>query len=472
MELIKQNKKGFYFLLIVLVGFLVWLAPAPEGVSRQAWDLLAIFIATILGVILKPLPMGAIALLSLTVTIVTNTLTFEQAFSGFSNKVVWLIVIAFFIARGFISTGLGARVAYFFVSFLGRTTLGLGYGMIAADLVLAPTIPSVTARIGGVIYPIMKSLAQAFGSEPNDPSSRKAGAFLTQIVFQGSGITGAMFLTSMAGNPLVAQLAGNSGLNITWGSWALAAIVPGILSLLIVPYIIYKIYPPKVKETPHAKEISTKKLKEMGKMKSQEWVMLATFILLIVLWIIGPYIGLIATVTALIGLSVLLLTGVLEWKDILGEKGAWNTLFWFATLITMATYLNKFGLMKWFSEYAVGHVQGYSWMVGFLILAILYFYTHYFFASNLAHIGAMYAPFLIVSIALGTPPMIAALVLGFFSSLFGTLTHYGCGPAPILYGAGYVSIGAWWGIGFVISIVNILVWLIGGGIWWKILGLW
>lgn len=159
-------------------------------------------------------------------------------------------------------------------------------------------------------------------------------------------------------------------------------------------------------------------------MKSQEWVMLATFILLIALWIIGPYIGVIATVTALFGLSVLLLTGVLEWKDILGEKGAWNTLFWFATLITMATYLNKFGLMKWFSEFAVGHVEGYSWIVGFLILAILYFYTHYFFASNLAHIGAMYAPFLIVSIALGTPPMIAAMVPGFFSSLFGTLIHF------------------------------------------------
>lgn len=109
----------------------------------------------------------------------------------------------------------------------------------------------------------MKSLAQAFGSEPNDPSSLKMGVYLTQVVFQGSGITGAMFLTSMAGNPLVAQLAGNSDVNITWGDWALAAIVPGFLSLLIVPYILYKIYPPEIKETPHAKELSTKKLKEM-----------------------------------------------------------------------------------------------------------------------------------------------------------------------------------------------------------------
>jgi divalent anion:Na+ symporter, DASS family len=472
MQLIKKNKKGFFFLLILLVGILVRLAPRPEDVTEQAWNLLAIFIATILGVILKPLPMGATALLALTVSIVTNTLTFEQAFSGFSNPIVWLIVFAFFIARGFINTGLGARVAYFFVSFLGRSTLGLGYGLVAADFVLAPTIPSVTARTGGIIVPILKSLAKAFGSEPNDPSSKKAGAFLTQTAFQGSAITSAMFLTSMAGNPLVAQLAKDVGVRLSWGIWALAAIVPGILSLLIVPYLIYKIYPPSIKETPHAKEISIQKLKEMGKIKSQEWVMLATFLLLIILWIFGPYLNIIATVTALVGLSVLLLTGVLNWEDIMEETGAWNTLFWFAALVTMATFLNKFGLMDWFSQYAVGKVEGFNWILGFSILSLLYFYTHYFFASNMAHIGAMYAPFLIVSIALGTPPMLAALVLGFFSSLFGGISHYGCGPAPILYGAGYVSIGAWWGVGFVVSVANIAIWLVSGGIWWKLLGLW
>lgn len=473
MQLIKQNKKGFQLLLIFFIGTLIWLAPMPEGVDPQGWKLFAIFVATIVGVILKPLPMGAIALFSLTITVFTKILSFNEAFSGFAHPIVWLIVVAFFIARGFIITGLGNRVAYFFMSILGQSSLGLSYGLIATEFILSPAIPSLTARTGGVIFPILKSLASAFGSEPNNASSRKLGSFLIMCSFQGAMITSAMFLTSMAGNPLVAELAlKNIGVEITWGGWAIAAIVPGLLSLIIMPYVIYKIYPPGVKKTPDAKAYSKKKLKELGSLKPKEWIMLGTFIFLIVLWTIGPHIGLKATVAALLGLFILVLTGILDWKELLKEGGAWDTLIWFATLITLAGYLNDYGLTKWFSQFIVVYVQDFNWVIGFGILSIIYFYTHYFFASNLAHIGAMYAPFVIIAVALGTPPMIAALVLAFFSSLFGGITHYGCGPAPILYGAGYVAITDWWKLGAIISILNIIIWLGVGSIWWKVLGLW
>ncbi len=416
--------------------------------------------------------MGAIAVMSLTVSILTRTLTFAEAFSGFSNDVVWLIVMAFFIARGFILTGLGSRVAYFFMELFGQSTLGLSYGILATDLILAPTIPSVTARVGGVIYPILRSVAKAFHSDPLDASSQKLGAFLIKVAFQGSTITSAMFLTSMAGNPLVAQLAGQSGVVLSWGTWALAGLVPGLVSLSVIPFLIYKLYPPQVKKTPHAKEFARKKREELGKMKKQEYLMLVTFVILITLWIFGGAFGIKASVAALVGLSFLILTNVLSWRDILEEKGAWDTLFWFAVLVTMATYLNQFGLTTWFGSAVVGSVKGLSVYAGFSVLALLYFYSHYFFASNLAHIGAMYAPFLIVAIALGTPPYLAALVLAFFSSLFGGLTHYGSGPAPILYGAGYVPLTKWWKIGGVVSVVNIALWFFAGGLWWKVLGIW
>ena len=472
MDVIRRNKNGFLFIVTILIGLFIWLAPRPDGVTEQAWNLFAVFVATVVGIILKPLPMGAIALLSLTFLNVSKILTFAQAFSGFSNSVVWLIVAAFFIARGFIQTGLGSRVGYFFMKLFGKSTLGLSYSLVATEFILAPTIPSLTARVGGILFPILKSMAKAFGSEPFDPSSRKVGAFLTMVTFQGSAITSAMFLTSMAGNPLVADLAANSGVTISWGSWILASIVPGLCSLLFIPYFIYKVFPPEIKETPHAYAYAQKHLEDLGKMKSNEWIMCGTFFLLIFLWIFGSYVQINATVVALIGLSILLLTGVLKWKDIIQESGAWDTLFWFAALITMASYLNEFGMMTWFSNFVVGNVQGMNWIYGFLILSILYFYTHYFFASNLAHISAMYAPFLIVAIAIGTPPVIAAMILAFYSSLFGGLTHYGCGPAPILFGAGYVPIGQWWKMGFFVSVVNIVIWMGIGGLWWKVLGLW
>jgi len=443
--------------------------PAPEGLRTEAWRLFAIFSATIIGIILKPFPMGVVAIAALTASVLTNTLTFAEAFCGFSNDVVWLVVFAFFISRGFISSGLGNRIAYRIMSLIGKNSLGLGYGLVATDLIIAPMIPSLTARGGGVVYPLLKSLADIFTGNSHDP---KMGAFLTLAAFQGMAITSAMFLTSMAGNPLIAEFAKTHGVELTWVKWASAAIVPGLISLCLVPYLIYRIINPTIRKTPHARDMAQDRLDKMGPMKRNEWIMLGTFILLIVLWIAGSAIGLKATSAAMAGLTILLFTGILRWKDILEEHSAWDTFVWFGTLVTLPSYLNKFGFSTWFSEWIVGRVSGLEWIAGFLIIALIYFYSHYLFASNVGHITAMYAPFLIVAIALGTPPELAALVLGFFSSLFGGLTHYGSGPAPILFGTGYVGIVDWWKIGAIAGLANVLIWMLAGGFWWKILGLW
>ncbi|PIS02896.1 MAG: anion permease [Chlamydiae bacterium CG10_big_fil_rev_8_21_14_0_10_42_34] len=453
----------------ISVGFIFWLLPEPAGVHEKGWELFAIFVSTMIAIILKPLPMGVISVLALTVATATNTLTFAQAFSGFSNDVVWLVVFAFFVARGFILTGLGNRLAYTVMSVLGKNSLGLGYGLVATDLILAPTIPSVTARVGGIVFPIVKSLSEVFTGASHDP---KMGGFLSLTAFQGSAITSAMFLTAMAGNPLIAELARGQGVEITWASWALAAFVPGILSLIAVPYVMYKISPPTIRKTPHAKAMAHEKLKAMGPMRPKEWIMLGTFIMMIILWIAGPFIGMKATVAAMIGLGIFLLSGIMTWRDVLNETGAWDTFIWFATLVTLAGFLNTFGLTQWFSQWVVGNISGFSWVTGFVIVSLIYFYSHYFFASIVAHVGAMYAPLLIIAIALGTPPELAALTLAFFSNLFSGLTHYGSGPAPILFGTGYVSVSTWWKMGLYASFVNISIWMIIGGIWWKIIGLW
>ena len=463
------NKKLISFALSIIIGGLIWNLSPPEGVTTQAMHMFAIFIFTVIGIILRPVPIGTFAFLGLVLTVTTKTLTFEQSFSGFVHPIVWLIVIAFFISRGFIKTGLGERIAYIIIKYLGKSTLGMAYGMLLTDLILAPAIPSVVARVGGIIYPIVNSLSKAFGSEPYS-HPRRLGAYLIKATFQGSIITSGMFMTAMAGNPLIADLAKSVGVNITWGSWAIAASVPGLACLIVIPLFLYKFYPPETKETPDAKKLAIKKLKEMGKVRLQEWIMIFSFILLITLWIIGPYISLSATVAALVGLVILLLSSVLTWDDVIKEKGAWNTLMWFAILIMMATYINKLGLIGWFSNYMGTHVAGFQWFTAFIILSLVYFYSHYFFASLVAHIGSMYSAFLVLMVALGAPPVISALTLGFFSNLMGGLTHYGCGPAPIYFGSGYLKVTDWWKFGLYASIINIVIYFTIGCGWWKILG--
>ncbi|MBJ7449014.1 MAG: anion permease [Parachlamydiales bacterium] len=468
----KQYRKYIVLIISFMIGLAMWLSPAPEGMQEKGWHLLAIFISTIVAIIMQAMPMGAIAIVAIAVALITKTLTLQEALSGFSNHIIWLVVLAFFISRGIISTGLGTRAAYIFMRMLGKSTLGLSYGMIATDLLLAPAIPSVTARAGGIVYPILSGLSKAFGSEAGLGTSRRIASFLTQVAFQGSCVTSAMFLTSMAGNPVIKSIAAEAGVVITWGSWAVASIVPGLLSLILIPLIIYKIYPPEIKETPQAKALAHQKLKEMGPMKRDEWIMLSVFILLVGLWAGESFFKIAPTTAAMFGLAILLITGVLNWKDILKEEGAWDTMVWLGTLLMLATYLFNFGVTGVMSQKIMGHVVGLNWVTAFGVLSLVYYFSHYFFASNMAHISALYSPFLVLMIAMGTPPVLAALTLAFFSNLFGSLTHYGCGPAPIFFGTGNVTIGDWWKLGFIISVVNIIIWLVVGSMWWKLVGFW
>ncbi len=459
-------------IIVILVGVIIWYLPVPAGVKNEAWQLLAIFVATIVGLILTPLPMGAVVIIGVMMTTITGTLKIGPALSGFSNSVVWLIVAAFLIARGFIKTGLGRRVAFLFVRAFGRKTLGLAYSIVASELVLSPATPSNTARAGGIIFPIVKAISNTLGSEPGD-TARKIGAFLMKMEFQATVITSAMFMTSMAPNPLIAELAKKTAnVSITWGGWALAAIVPGILALIIVPYVLYKIYPPEIKETPQAAALAHDELEKMGPMKKVEKIMLFVFLLILALWVTGELTKIDATTVALTGVAIMLITGVIRWDDVLTEKGAWDALIWFGGLVMMASQLNALGFMKWFATSVGGSLAGMAWFSVLIVLMLVYFYSHYGFASTTAHISAMYAPFLAVAVAAQVPPYLAVLTLAFFSALNAGITHYGTGPAPIYFNAGYMDQKTWWKLGLIVSFVNIIIWMGGGFIWWKVLGLW
>lgn len=459
-------------IIVVIIGLIIWYSPVPAGVKKEAWQLLAIFVATIFGLILTPLPMGAVVIIGVMMTALTKTVTIGAALSGFANTVVWLIVAAFLVARGFLRTGLGRRVAYTFIRAFGRKTLGLAYAIVASELVLSPATPSNTARAGGIIYPIVRSLSSTFGSEPGE-TARKIGAFLMKMEFQATVITSAMFMTSMAPNPLIAELAKKTAnISISWGMWALAAIVPGILSLIIVPYLLYKIYPPEIKETPQAAEMAHNELEKMGPMGRAEKVMLFVFLLILALWVTGEWNKIDATVVALVGVSVMLLTGVIRWDDVLAEKGAWDALIWFGGLVMMASQLNALGFMKWFATTVGNSLAGWAWFSALIVLMLVYFYSHYGFASTTAHVTAMFPAFLAVAVAVKVPPYLAALTLGFFSALNAGITHYGTGPAPIYFNAGYMDQKTWWKFGLIISFVNIAIWMGVGFPWWKVLGLW
>lgn len=460
------------------IALILWFIPVPEGVSENAWHLFAIFAATILGIILKAAPMGTMCMLAIAFTALTQVIapgdagkSITKALSGFGDKVIWLIGISFFIARGFIKTGLGNRIAFLFIRIFGKSSLGLAYGLGLADVCLAPAIPSNTARGGGIIYPIMKSMATSFDSVPEKPEThRKLGSYLTLNSYYMNLISSSMFLTGTASNPMCQKFAANLGINITWMSWAAAGFIPGLAAFFIVPFVLYKLYPPELKKTGDAPKMAAEKLKEMGPISKNEWLMLFAFFILLALWIFGGSFSIDATTTAFIGLTLLLLTSVLTWEDVKSEKGAWDTIVWFAVLVMMASSLNELGFIGWFSDLIKLKIGGMTWTVAFPVIILVYFFSHYIFASATAHVAAMYAALLAVGIAVGIPPMLLAMMLGFLGSIYGVLTHYGHGPAPVFFGSGYVDLKSWWLRGLEIGIVLLIIYMGLGGIWMKILG--
>lgn len=460
-------------LVAVAVGMGVWLVPRPEGLEAKAWQLLAIFVALIVGLVGKALPMGGMSFLALTVLLATKTLTIKEAFTGFSNPVVWLVVSAFLLSRSFVKTRLGVRIAYHLVRLLGRRAIGLGYGIAASEFILAPAIPSNTARAGGILFPIVRALSVSFGSTPERHSQRLIGSFLILTAYYCNLITSALFITAMAANPLIVGFLQQEGIHISWGLWTLAALVPGMLSLLIIPYLVYRVYPPELKDTSESQQHASERLSEMGKMTFYETLTLVVFAALIFLWIFGDkLLGWDSTTVALLGVSIFIVTGVLTWEDIKQEHEAWDALVWFSTLTMIAGFLTQFGLITWMSEHMQSYLQGTSWHMAWLILVLIYFYSHYLFASNTAHVTSMFVAFFNVGIALGVPVLLLGLSLAYSSSLFACLTHYGTGCAPILFGSEYVNIKTWWRIGAIVSVVFLVLWIGVGSVWWKILGLW
>ncbi|MEW9582538.1 DASS family sodium-coupled anion symporter [Paraburkholderia sp. DGU8] len=459
------------FAVPVGIGILLWFLPVPTGLSLKAWHMFAVFVATIAGIMTAPLPMAAVAIIGATVGVLVGVVSFADVTKSTGTDLVWLVMLAFFISRGVIKTGLGRRIALLFMRMLGKRTVGLGYGLVLTELIISPAMPSITARAGGVMLPITRAIAEVLGSHPDRPETRgKVGGYLILCAFHANIVAAGMFVTAMAGNPLTVKLAAAQGVSISWLDWAVAASVPGLLCLAIIPLALLWIAPPQVRSTPDATALAQRELLAMGSISAKEIIMAVIFVALLVLWIFGEDLDIGATLAAALGVSLLFITGVLTWQDALDEKSAWDTLIWIGLLIMLASKLNEYGMVSWFGKEVGVHLAGFPRLAVYMLVAALYFYIHYFFASATAHISALFPLSMALMVAAGIPPFTAAIALGILSNLNGCLTQYGIGSGPVMFGAGYVPQALWWKAGFLMSIIYMVVWLVIGPLWWKLLG--
>lgn len=464
-----MSKQVIAMLIPVLVLLVVWFIPVPEGLSVEAWRFMAIFLAVVVGLVLEPVPAALVGLVGVSLVALlglmgkTPAANVKWALSGFSNSIIWLIFAAFMFAIGYQKTGLGKRISLIMVKYMGKSSLGLGYAVAFADLVLSPFMPSNTARSGGTIFPIASNIPLIFGSTPeNEP--RKLGAYISWVAMATTCVTSSMFLTALAPNLLAVDLI-KKGANVTieWGAWA-QVMVPLMLPLfLLTPWLAYVLYPPTQKTSPEAPAWAKTELAKMGSISFKEILMALFAVLALVLWIFGKELKVDATMVAISIVAVMVLTKVISWDDVIGNKGAWNVLVWFSTLVALASGLKGVGILTWIGKIAESSLAGLSPAILMVAMLIIFFLLHYFFASVTAHVTALLPVFIVIAVKFIAPEQLDSFMILVAGTLgiMGIITPYGTGPSPIWYGAGYISQARWWALGAIFGGIYLALILIG-----------
>ena len=463
-----MSNQTIKMIIPVAVLAIFWFIPAPEGLSANAWHFLAIFFAVVVGLIIEPVPAALVGFVGISVVAILGimgnpTESINWALSGFSNSVIWLIFAAFMFALGYKKTGLGKRVSLLMIKYMGKSSLGLGYAVAFSDLVLAPFMPSNTARSGGSVFPVAINIPHIFDSYP-DKDPRKLGSYISWVAIATTCITSSMFLTALAPNLLAVDLITKStGHTISWGEWA-GVMLPLMVPLfLITPWLAYVVYPPTQKSSPEAPAWAAEELKTLGAITFKEYLMAGLATVALVLWIFNKELGIDSTTVAISVVSIMVLTNVITWDDLISNKAAFNVLIWFASLVAMAAGLKKVGVLDWIGANTQVMLSGMTPTELIISLLVIFFLLHYFFASVTAHVTALVPIFMTIAINLLTPEQIVPFTIILAGSLgvMGIITPYGTGPSPIWYGAGYISQGKWWALGAIFGAIYLIPIIIG-----------
>ena len=471
MSAVSPVRLGRLTALLLLFLALTLLVPRPESITPQGWRTFAIFVCVIAGMAIQPMSGAALVILGLT-AVTANGVPMREALGGFAEPSVWLVLAAMFMARAIFDSGLARRLALLFIRRFGGSSLGIAYALVMTDVTLATGVPSITARSAGIVLPIGRSIAELFGSTPG-PTAPRLGRYLIAAMYQGSAVACAMFLTGQASNVLAAGLAAKlAGVDVTWSGWLVAASVPGLASCLAVPWVVHKVVPPEITHTPEAAAFAARELATLGPVRRQEGITMAVFAGVGLLWLTTGWHRLDVTLVAMLGLSVMLITGVLRWEQVIAERAAWDVFIWYGGLLKMGELLNATGVTTAFATAVGGLLGGVGWFTVLVVVLVLYFVTHYFFASITTHMLALFPPFTTLLIGVGVPPTLAVYSLMCLANLPAGLTHYGTTTGPILFSQGYVTLGEWWRTGAIVGAVNLAIWLVVGVAWWRVLGFW
>jgi DASS family divalent anion:Na+ symporter len=316
-----------------------------------------------------------------------------------------------------------------------------------------------------VLFPIVLSVCKGAGSNPEDPEGRRLGGYLMFCGMASLALSSALWMTATSANPVGVQIAAKLGLEIGFGSWLVAASVPALVAIGLLPLLVAKLFPPRVGATPEAPAAARAELATMGAFSRDEWITAVVFIVMVLGWVLADKLKINVTSVAFMGLGVLLVTGALTLDDIAKQGDTLATFLWLAVLFALSGQLNELGFMGYAGERLASRLGGLSWPALYVTLIVLYVGIHYLFVSQTSQVLALLGVFLDVGIRGGVPAPLMGFGLLFASSYFSVITPQGGSQNIIFAASGYLTQRELYRIGLLTTLAFLAVFLIIGTPW-------
>lgn len=535
-------------IISVCAGAVFFFLEPWSGLSVSAMRLMGIFLSLILALLITDLNISIVASIALVVGSLSQSFacigpngeiyeckncesykkscspfgeSFEAGLQGFSHEVIWLVFCAFHIGKAVEKTLLGKRISLVLLKFLGRSILGLGYGILLAEVIIAPFVPSNTARGGGIMLPIVQSVVAKLKSVDGLSNS---GSFLILLGAHSNLLSSSLFYSGMAANPTVPFKAKEIlDIDFTYLDWLMGSIVPGAFAGAILPILLYKLcqedsisasgaHYSRLNDHDHDDTIVSEgkgeeevaidlfddinnmstystepgdklaairsqlslELQVMGSISTSERKLVGVLIVTLLMWLLSSWTRLDTTLVAFCAVIVMLSVKIITWNDVLENVKAWDTVFWLGILIMFSNQLTLLGIGSFLGNKVSSLIisSGVSPTISALLLALVYFYSMLIFSSLTGHIVAFSGPLMKASLAIGISPRLIVALIAYFSTLCGCLTNFSSGPIVIYFSQNLVSRSRWMRVGFIVSIMYVSLYFTIGLLYWKLIGWW
>ena len=436
------------------VIYIVWLSPDVPGLSYKGKAALGTAVFAIIIWITQAVEDALSAFIIVFLLAALKAGTLANAFSGFSNTALWLLVVGFIMAACMEKCGLSKRIALYMVNLAGGSAIKTYWAVAGIMAVLTFLVPSIAARTL-LMLPILVEIGRAFSSNKGESNILKALMF---IVIMSGTMMSIGVLTAHAGNPITAGLIEAATKQvISWSQWFKIGGPPGFFLAFLSIFVIIIMWPPEVKTLGDGEAYIKRELEALGKISKTEVYTLIVFLLTLVLWATDSSIALLWPTA-----------GLMNWKEASG-KVPWNVFMLYGAGLSMGATLVSSGAAKWLAATFFSPLAVYPQYMQIIMLIAILTVIQVFFTGGGPKTTAMTPIVIAHAVAIGADPMIFALIVGMnvHHQYLLPVTNM---PNAVMVGTGHLSSQDVMKTGFVMSVLSVIVMSLMVVTYWNWLG--